>query len=76
MKQEISLFLLQKGQSGRVVGVRALSDSGLRKSMSFGILPGMVIKVVQTFPGYVLQIEHTELAVDIEIVKSIVVEKI
>lgn len=76
MKLETSLLALKKGQSGRVIGVRALGDKGLRKSMSFGILPGTIIKVVQIFPVYVLQMEHTELAVDAQIVKSILVEKI
>jgi Fe2+ transport system protein FeoA len=76
LKQENSLLSLKKGQSGRVIGIRAISDKGLRKSMSFGIMPGTVIKVLQVFPVYVLQMEHTELAVDIEIVKSIFVEKI
>ncbi|MCE5286848.1 MAG: ferrous iron transport protein A [Pelosinus sp.] len=76
MKQGMPLFMLKKGQSGRVIGVSSLSDKGLRKSMSFGILPGTVIKVLQVFPVYVLQMEHTELAVDIQIVKSILVEKI
>lgn len=76
MKYGISLLELKKGQSGRVIGVSSLNDKGLRKSMAFGILPGTIIKVLQVFPVYVLQMEHTELAIDVQIVKSILVEKI
>jgi Fe2+ transport system protein FeoA len=75
LTQGISLLGLKKGQCGRVIGIRALSAKGLRKSMSFGIMPGTVIKVLQVFPVYVLKMEHTELALDTEIVKNILVEK-
>lgn len=76
MRQGVSLLTLKIGQSGRVVGIKALNAAGLRKSMAFGIIPGAVIKILQVFPVYVLKMEHTELAVDAQIVKSIFVEVI
>lgn len=76
LKGSISLLLLRPGQRGRVMDLCFDDDKRLRKSMSFGILPGALIRVLQIFPVFVLEIEHTELAIDSSIAQGIMVEKI
>ena len=36
----------------------------VRKLMALGLIPGAPIRLIQTFPGIVLQTGHTQLAVD------------
>ena len=38
-----------------------------------GVLPGMPIKIIQTYPSYVFQVGQTQIAVDMEIADDIFV---
>ncbi|MBP2659006.1 MAG: FeoA family protein [Firmicutes bacterium] len=55
--------------------VRLLSTSGdhLRKLTVLGVLPGVKIEILQTYPAYVLKIGYTQIALDYEIAKNIIV---
>lgn len=43
----------------------------LKKLMSMGILPGIQLEVVQTFPAYVFQAGYTQIAVDKSIASAV-----
>lgn len=47
----------------------------LHKLMSFGIAPGVKIKVHQKSPAYVIQVEETQIALEAEIVRDIFVRR-
>lgn len=64
---------LKKGQNGIVAGLDTMDENIMKKLMSMGILPGMPLKVVQTFPSYVFQVGYTQVAVDREIASVILV---
>lgn len=64
---------LKLEQEISVVRLLSVEDEKLRKLTAFGILPGVKIKILQTYPIYVLQVGHTQLALDYEIAKNIMV---
>jgi Fe2+ transport system protein FeoA len=74
MTDEVPLTKLRRGDKATVVGLPA-DDRHLRKLVAFGVLPGTDILLLQTFPGYVLSVGNTVLAVDKEIAGSILVRK-
>ena len=73
MLTSISLVKLQVKKKVRVVHLLPVEKGQLRKLMIFGILPGVEIEILQTCPLYVLQVGYTQIALDNEIAKNIMV---
>lgn len=73
MPQEIPLLHCKVGQKVRVSHLLPVNEKELRKLSVFGILPGVEIEILQKYPICVLRIGYTEVALDYEIGKSIVV---
>jgi ferrous iron transport protein A len=69
----IYLTEMKKNQEGIVAELTTDNKNILRKLMSMGILPGMSLRVIQTFPGYVFQVGYTQVAVDKEIASVILI---
>ena len=69
----ISLVNVTVNREVYVVRLLSASDEKLRKLTSFGILPGVKIKMLQISPTYVVEVGHTQLALDYEIAKNIIV---
>ena len=70
------LIHVRSGKEVDVVCFLATENEQLRKLTAFGILPGVRIKVLQRYPAYLLQIGHTQLAIDYKIAKNIMVNKV
>jgi len=70
---KITLDKLEAGKSGTVAGLNTNDQSILRKLMSMGILPGITLKMLQTFPSYVFEAGYTQVAVDKEIASVVIV---
>lgn len=64
---------MKSGEEGIIAELDTDSKSILRKLMAMGILPGMKIKMIQSFPSYVFQVGYTQVAVDKEIASVILV---
>lgn len=73
MFEPISIVKLGIEKKVRVVRLLPVNESQLRKLTAFGILPGAEIEILQTYPTYVLRIGYTQIALDYEIAKNIVV---
>jgi len=71
--EPISIVKLQMEKKVRVVGLLPADKSQMRKLTAFGILPGAEIEILQTSPVYVLRIGYTQIALDYEIAKNIIV---
>jgi len=69
----INLTELKQGQKGFVAELNTNDENILRNLMSMGILPGIPLKVIQTFPSYVFQVGYTQVAVDKTIASAILV---
>ena len=70
---EMKLSELKRGQSCTVAELDTGDERVLRKLMSMGILPGMTLKMLLTYPSYVFQIGYTQVAVDKTVASAIMV---
>ena len=64
---------LEAGQEGRIAYIHAPELSRLQKLLAMGALPGAPITLLQSFPSFVFQVGHTQVAVDRGIAGSIYV---
>ena len=67
------LASLSEGAHGVVVDVLTHSDSRAGRLLALGVTPGARIKVLQTFPGVVFLCDQTELAVERDVARTILV---
>jgi Fe2+ transport system protein FeoA len=62
------------GSSGRVLRVVRENPDRADRLMALGVTPGAAVRVLQRFPGVVFLCDHTELAVEPAVARSILVE--
>lgn len=62
---------MKKNEAGTVAELDTANKNILRKLMSMGILPGMPLRMIQTFPSYVFDVGYTQVAVDKEIASAV-----
>jgi Fe2+ transport system protein FeoA len=60
----------------RVVDVSALPTPQREQLHGYGILPGRVLRVTQRTPVTVVQIEHSELAIETEVARAVQVDQL
>lgn len=60
----------------RVVDMSALPAAQREQLQGYGVLPGCMLRVMQRTPVTVVQIEHTELAIETEIARAIWVDEL
>jgi len=75
MSKPMSVITLQKGDKVRVTALMTRDERQLRKLTVFGVMPGVEIEILQTYPSYVLAIGYTQFALDNEIAQTIFVNK-
>jgi len=68
-----ALTELSPGQGGRIAYVYAPQAPQLGKLMALGILPGAPIRLLRSFPGYVVELGQTRVALDGDIAGAIYV---
>ncbi|KGK98321.1 DtxR family iron (metal) dependent repressor [Methanococcoides methylutens] len=68
-----SLSALKKGQTGKIAYFNMREEEKMQKMLAMGVLPGIPISLVQSYPSYVFDLNHTRYAVDREIADSIYV---
>lgn len=71
-----TLDKLKQGEHAKIVYMLTHDHPELHKLLSLGIVPGATIKVHQTFPTFVVEIEELQLALDEEIAKEICIKKL
>lgn len=59
-----SVAACKQGEKLIIETVKTSDDTILHKLAVFGILPGAECRILQTRPAFVLQVGHTQLAVD------------
>lgn len=70
-----NLAELEPGQKARVMGFSPRLDRDRKTHLqAYGVVPGRVVKVIQHSPVTVLQVEHTELALERELAREIGIE--
>jgi len=72
--QRLPLTALRAGSTARIVHIVQDSEGHWRKLTALGVVPGAVVRLVQKFPSYVLQIGYSPLALDHQLTAQIEVE--
>jgi DtxR family Mn-dependent transcriptional regulator len=72
----VNLCELSPGEQGRVAYIRPKNHARLHRLTSFGIVPGVTVKLHQVYPAFCLKFEETELAIDPDVAEDIFVSKI
>ncbi len=62
---------LEPGNEGKIAYMTTQKHRRMQKLMAMGVLPGVTIKLIQSFPSFVIQIEGTQIALDKEIAEEI-----
>lgn len=75
-KRKVESFVMplsemRKGQKGKIAYIHTGDRAMLRKVMAMGALPGLAIRLVQSFPSYVFQVGESQFAVDKTIAEQI-----
>lgn len=64
--QTVPLSRLAKGQKGRIEHLLPPKEKDLQKYLILGLIPGEKIVVLHHTPLYVVQVGHTQIALDHE----------
>lgn len=68
------LAALDVGATGVVVGVLRDDPARAERLAALGVTPGAHIRLLQRFPGFVFECDQTELVVEPEVARAILVE--
>jgi ferrous iron transport protein A len=68
-----SLELLKTGERGIITFCKSQDESILNKLISIGITPGATITLEQNFPSFLIKLENTSIALNIESIRAIYV---
>ena len=66
---------LKAGESSKISYVATKDHTRLDMLTTLGISPGVMVKVHQTFPSYVITVGETDIALDTDVLKNIFVRK-
>ena len=69
-----SLHLLRPGTRGRIAHVTRDLTGRAERLAILGVTVGATVRVLQTFPGIVFECDQTEMAVEREVAKGILIE--
>ena len=69
------LSSLKVGSAGVVLRVIRDAAGRAERLRALGVTPGARIRLLQRFPGFVFECDQTELAVEPEVARAIVVEE-
>jgi len=70
----ISLASLRAGTRGRITHVTRDLTGRAERLAVLGVSAGAMIRVLQTFPGIVFECDQTEMAVEREVARAILVD--
>ncbi|NLY55124.1 MAG: ferrous iron transport protein A [Firmicutes bacterium] len=68
---QFPLTRLAPGTTARIAGIRSTNGTLINKLAALGVLPGLPLTLIQTYPAYLVQIGQTELALDRETARCI-----
>jgi DtxR family transcriptional regulator, Mn-dependent transcriptional regulator len=67
----VNLCNMNAGERGRVSYIRPKNHARLHRLNAFGLMPGTVVEVHQSFPAFCIRFEGTELALDRDVAEDI-----
>lgn len=76
MDDVMPLTWLKRGDKAIIASLEPLTAKHFSKLSAFGILPDVLVCVVQSSPAVILQIDYTKVALDRRIAQGIMVVKL
>jgi len=70
----VSLDRLEPGQTARVVELRSTDAARLERLSAYGLAPGSHLRLEQLRPAVIIRVDETEISVDREIAREILVQ--
>jgi Fe2+ transport system protein FeoA len=70
----IPLVSLRPGTRGRILHITRDLTGRAERLAVLGVTPGAVVHVLQTFPGIVFECDQTEMAVEREVARAILID--
>lgn len=70
----IPLAALGPGTRGRIAHVARDLTGRAERLAVLGVTPGATVRILQTFPGIVFECDQTEMAVEREVARAILIE--
>lgn len=70
-----TLAELKRGQRGRVLKVGVRDPATASRLLRLGVLPGMIVRLVQSSPSVIFSVDETWIAVDRETAAQVLVEE-
>lgn len=67
---------LRQGDQGKVVYILTSFHPELHRLLSFGFVPGVIIRVHQVFPTFIIEIDNQQIALDSKLAECIYVKKV
>ena len=74
-EEEFTLTTLKKGESAVVKRLVTHESKNLQKFLAMGILPGRIVRVLQRYPAYIVEVDRTRVAMDQELARGIVIQR-
>lgn len=71
----VSLDDMEAGSEGKIMYLVTKSHPRLQRLSTLGLSPGSKIRILQTFPTFVVQVDETQIALEKSIAKDIFVRK-
>lgn len=67
---------LKAGQSAQVIELRSSDPARLDRLSVYGLVPGSILRVLQLQPALIFRIGETEISIDHDVAKEIIVKEI
>lgn len=64
----------KKGNIGNIVNIVLQDNKTITKLCAFGLFKGVEVRIIQTYPAFILKIGYTEVAVDDEIASCVEIQ--
>ncbi len=75
-QEKLTVVDIKKGESALITEIETTDTSKLQKLMSFGLVVGEEIEVIQKYPAIVIAVGFTQVAVDDRIASCIRIKRI
>ncbi len=63
------------GELVQIIQLKCYNQRDIRRMTIFGMLPGAFLKLIQKYPVYVVKNENTEVAMDVNLAKQVLIKK-
>jgi len=70
-----TLLELNEKESGAITSIDTEDKQRLHRLTTLGFLPGVVLRVLQKKPSFIIQLEESEMALDLEMASVIRVQR-